>query len=428
MENGEVYGVLLGTHELLNNVTFAGLSRNFTQFGKVGALYIVDGDNNLYAASGDQQRALTPVQIEDHKLLTASLQAEEPYGEVIDSKGNTWVFSKAALPFMDWTVLHLLSEDEVLAPAEQLLQRYLLMLLLMLIIACMMILLMVRYLLQPVRYAIAQLHSVVAEDETYRPFNSEVQGEIGQLMVAFDSLQEWRNQKERLADELISIVSHELRTPLTSIQGALDLLNSGGLALDREKQNELLGLAHRNSRRLASLVDDLLDMAAIKRGQLHIHSEQTALSPLLEAAAASLACSLASRQQQLLKVLPDANVLVEVDPKRLLQVMTNLINNASKFAPESSVIRLEAHCDKEFVRLEVIDQGPGIDEKDRDHIFQRFAQADASAKRQHGGSGLGLAISKELTEVMGGQLWVESAKPVGSRFCVQLPRRPRIKV
>ncbi|MDR9467227.1 sensor histidine kinase [Marinospirillum sp.] len=423
IHQGELLGLLVGTHELLNNTTFTALSRDYSQLDS-GELFILDNRKNLYVASENDELVLQPVDAPAHDLLSDLTHAEDNYGRLRDAQGNSWVYSKATLPLMDWTVLHVTPESQVLAPAESLLQQYLVMKLLMLAASGVMILFMVKRLLQPVRQAIEQLHSAVASDKGYQPLDTGIHGEIGQLLEAFNSLQAWRDHKERLADELVSIVSHELRTPLTSIQGSLKLLDSNEVALDSEQQKQLFSLAYRNTERLSYLVEDLLDMAAIKSGHLEVQLQPCKLSPLLEEAANNLACPLHSRQQQLIKLWPDKELLVKVDPQRFLQVLGNLLSNASKFSPEQSEIRLEVSSSNQEVKIAVIDQGPGIQPADQGRIFERFSQADASARREQGGAGLGLAIAKELTEAMGGHLRVESNGQTGSCFYIYLPLEP----
>lgn len=421
MQGNQLLGILTATHELLRNTSVAGIKQSLSSL-KEAELYIVDNRNNLYVTSDDEAQILQPASGQNSGLVNAVLQQSNSYGLQQDAAGKTWVYTKASLPFMDWTVIHLVPEKRLLAPAEQLMQQYLYMQLLMLIVFGLMILLMVKLMLQPIRRAIAQLNTAVASDQKYQPLDSEAQGEIGQLLAAFNRLQAWRDHKERLADELVSIVSHELRTPLTSIQGSLRLLTAEGTHLDTKHKKQLLDLAQRNSERLAYLVDDLLDMAAIKSGHLEVQLQPCQLFPLLEEAANNLACSLHSRQQQLINLWPEKDLLVKADPQRFLQVLGNLLTNASKFSPQQSEIRLDVTSSTHEVRIAVIDQGPGIQLEDQGRIFERFSQGDASARREQGGAGLGLAIAKELTEAMGGQLKVESNGQTGSCFYIYLLR------
>ena len=421
IQNGELLGLLVGTHELLNNSAFTALSTDFSRLDS-GELYILDNRKNLYVASENAELVLQPLDTPAHDFLPDIVHAENHYGRLSDVQGNSWVYSKASLPLMDWTVLHITPENQVLAPAESLLQQYLIMKLLMLVASGIMILWMVKRLLQPIRQAIEQLHSAVTSDKGYQPLDAGIQGEIGQLLEAFNSLQAWRDQKERLADELVSIVSHELRTPLTSIQGSLKLLDSSEAVLDSEQQKQLLSLAYRNTERLRYLVEDLLDMAAIKSGHLDVQLQVCDLLPLLEETGKNLACTLDSRQQKLLTHVPQEKILIKVDPRRFLQVLSNLINNASKFSPVHSDICVEVAVTSTRVKIAVMDEGPGISQAEQERIFERFTQGDASPQRKQGGAGLGLAIAKELTEAMGGHLNVKSENQAGSCFYIDLTR------
>jgi signal transduction histidine kinase len=120
--------------------------------------------------------------------------------------------------------------------------------------------------------------------------------------------------------------------------------------------------------------------------------------------------------------MPQEEILIKVDPGRFIQVLGNLISNASKFSPEQSKICLEASVTQVGVRIAVVDQGPGISPAEQERIFERFTQGDASSQRKQGGAGLGLAIAKELTEAMGGHLNVKSENQAGSCFYIDLTR------
>lgn len=417
---GELLAVLVGTQELNNTAVLQEIRSDFSL--EVGDFYILDTRNNQYVVAADSAQVLQPLDAQQRPDLARLLQEPDLYGQLQGSEGHAWVFSKASLPSMNWELVLKKPEQEVVAPADQLLQQYLLMKLLMLVVSAAMLLIMIRVLLKPIRRAVAQLNEVVTSDQAYQPLEVKAQGEIGQLMQAFNSLQAWRDHKERLADEFISIVSHELRTPLTSVQGTLGLLASRSSQLTETEQQELLEVAQRNSQRLADLVDDLLDMAAIKSGHLQVKVVRCDLKPLIDESIAQVACPLHRRQQSVQVTNLAFPVEVQADPQRLQQVLTNLLNNASKFSPEGSLIQLEVQPAQKGVEISVVDQGAGIPIEDQQRIFQRFTQAEGATTSTQGGAGLGLAIAYELVQAMGGQLSLDSQPSQGSRFTLWLPR------
>ncbi|KDE41012.1 Sensory box histidine kinase/response regulator [Nitrincola lacisaponensis] len=235
-----------------------------------------------------------------------------------------------------------------------------------------------------------------------------------------------RKRMEQMKSEFISTVSHELRTPLTSISGALGLVVDGRLGELPEKVNHLLRTAHRNSKRLAHLINDLLDIEKIASGKLHFNMQEQPLKPLILQAIEANEALGASRSVSL-DFLDRAknDLLVRVDDQRLMQVLANLLSNAIKFSPDHGTVTVDLDVNDGEVVVSVQDQGPGISLSFRDKIFQRFAQADASDTRAKEGTGLGLAISRELVEHMSGSIGFESTEGQGSRFFFQLPRVTR---
>ena len=228
-------------------------------------------------------------------------------------------------------------------------------------------------------------------------------------------------EAERLKKEFTSTLSHELRTPLTSIIGSLQLINSGVLGDVEKDVSELTTIAERNGQRLLDLINDLLDIEKIESGKFDLFPEIISLDSLLRDTLV-LNKGFADRYNVRLAIaegLPP--VRVEADPKRLVQVATNLLSNAAKFSPEGGTVDITMELKDASVRVGVHDRGPGIPEAFRGRIFSRFAQADSTATRQKGGTGLGLAICKRLIELMHGSIGFEDRPGGGTTFYFELP-------
>ncbi|WP_448207143.1 GAF domain-containing sensor histidine kinase [Azospirillum sp. sgz302134] len=230
-----------------------------------------------------------------------------------------------------------------------------------------------------------------------------------------------RKRMERMKDEFLSTVSHELRTPLTSIAGALGLLGAGaGGALD-DKARHLIAIAHKNAERLIRLINDLLDIGKMDAGKVEFRMQRLALGPFLRQAVEQHR-PYAARFGVSLDLPPVPDLAVMADPDRLLQAVGNLLSNAIKFSPQGQTVAVAAALrDDGFARITVTDRGEGIPEAFRGRIFERFAQADGSARRRHEGSGLGLSITRSIVERHGGRVGFTTESGRGTTFHIDLP-------
>jgi len=211
-----------------------------------------------------------------------------------------------------------------------------------------------------------------------------------------------------------------LRTPLTAIIGALSLLNNEALGTVPADMKALINLAYQNSETLKALINDLLDMDKLLSGHIQlalashpidllITQTVDALSPYAEKYAVSVA------------IKNDENPLIIADALRFQQILTNLLSNAIKFSGPHSTVTIHITTNKDFARVAISDQGPGISPQFQTRLFTRFAQEDSSNTRNPGGTGLGLAISKALVEQMQGRIGYLPAKPHGATFWFELP-------
>ena len=218
--------------------------------------------------------------------------------------------------------------------------------------------------------------------------------------------------------EFLAAISHELRTPLTSIRGFAELME---LRLDQPKFREQAGLIRKAAEYLNELLTQILDLAKVEAGAMHIEPEAVDLRALLRGSTDFYALSAADKGLPLaLRVADEVPAQVSLDPLRVKQVLNNLLSNAIKFTDRGSVA-IEAEVAGGELRVHVVDTGLGIDPAQHELIFERFRQGDARVRYQHGGTGLGLALSRALAGLMGGRLTVDSRRGEGARFTLALP-------
>ncbi len=225
-------------------------------------------------------------------------------------------------------------------------------------------------------------------------------------------------QLERVRQEFLSNVSHELRTPLTAILTFVETLEGGALN-DPLHNEKFLSVIRRNAGRMHSLIDDILELSAIESGTVTVEKACVRLRPLVAEVMTSVAAR-ADAGRLTLRNEVDAEVMVFADPRRLEQMLTNLIDNAIKFSREGGTVTVR-HESGERDRISVGDTGEGIPPEHLNRIFERFYRVDRARSRAMGGTGLGLAIVKHLARAHGGEVTVRSERGEGSTFVIELP-------
>ncbi|MEV6818629.1 ATP-binding protein [Nocardiopsis dassonvillei] len=244
-------------------------------------------------------------------------------------------------------------------------------------------------------------------------------GELGQLADAFNEMAEHLERLEKQRRAMVSDVSHELRTPLSNLRGWLEAAQDGVADLDRERMGMLVG----ETLLLQDIVDDLQDLALADAGKLRLSPEPVDAGALVEQVVDSQRLRAAGAGLRLVAEAGDeaGDVVVVADRTRLVQVVGNLLGNALRHTPAHGTVTVRARRSDGEAVVEVADTGVGIPAEDLPHVFDRFWRADKSRNRRTGGSGLGLAIVRNLVELHGGTVAVESTVGEGTTFTVRLP-------
>lgn len=222
--------------------------------------------------------------------------------------------------------------------------------------------------------------------------------------------------------QFIANVSHELRTPLTAIVGALGLIESSAPENVPAQTMKLIEMAYQNGKHLATLINDILDYEKLNAGGMSFNCRPMALMPSIRNAL-ELNHYYAERHRVafvLENTLPEETRVI-ADGQRLLQVMANLLSNAARHSAAGENVFVSLQKLHGSLRVAIRDRGPGIPEAFREHVFEKFAQADSSSANKDGGTGLGLAISKAIVEGMGGTIGFDSKAGQGATFYFDLP-------
>ena len=238
------------------------------------------------------------------------------------------------------------------------------------------------------------------------------------IVLVFTDVTEIR-KLESIRTDFVSNVSHELRTPVSVIFASAEALVSGGLS-DGARAERFAAAVYKNADRLSRLVSDLLDLSRIESGKYGAGADQIFVNEVVERVVEHLE-AVADKRGQSLTLHTEPDLFVQGDEVALEQILSNLLDNAIKYTPETGHVEVRARRERGKIRLEVEDDGPGVPDEHKNRIFERFYRMDAGRSREMGGTGLGLSIVKHLVMTFDGIVFVEDGMPGGSRFVVMLP-------
>lgn len=218
----------------------------------------------------------------------------------------------------------------------------------------------------------------------------------------------------------VANVSHEFRSPLSVLKGNCELLLEGQLGQLTEKQKKAMNISMRTIKRLVRLVTDLLDLAKIEAGKMELNKEKFDMAELLDETLVTYGVLINEKKLKIAKEFPSGENTMIGDRDRLAQVAVNILNNSIKFTPEGGRIVVRMINDDMQFRIEIEDNGPGMDAEGSKKIFDKFERI-TSEKRE--GTGLGLPIARDIVILHGGRVWAESEEGKGSKFVVVLPKK-----
>jgi signal transduction histidine kinase len=227
-------------------------------------------------------------------------------------------------------------------------------------------------------------------------------------------------QNRRIREQFLGMVTHELRTPLTSISAFTDILGHNKEGTLTERQLQQLSAVSRNSTQLSELIDDLIHMSRMERGEFELNVEQTDLVEILKQVCESMAPVMQHRDQKLVSEIDFSRLRLNLDHSRMTQVLNNLISNSSKFSPQGSTVTVKMTSSDDNAQIDVIDEGPGINSEEFETVFDPFYRIDNEAAKLVPGTGLGLYVARTIVRQHGGEVSIASGTN-GTTFRIVIP-------
>lgn len=466
----EVQGVL-NTALRLDGI---GNFLNRLKVGKSGQTFLIDSDGTLLATSTLEKPFLV---VNNDRQLFAAVNSQNPLtqatakylnethinlqeikqGKELDFIWNNSRYFVKVLPFqkgkaVNWLILVVVPEADFMEQINANTRTTIMLCSLALLGATLIGLLTAQWIVKP----ILQLNIAakkIAQGDWEQKVNLKRKDELGQLARSFNSMAkqlkesftilEAKNEElqhlDQLKDEFLANTSHELRTPLNGIIGIAESLIDGATGDLSPQTNSNLAIIAASGRRLSSLVGDILDFSKLRHQNIELELRPIDIRAIVDAVSILSQSLITHKNLHLINRIPVDFPLAKADENRLQQILYNLVGNAIKFTPEG-IIEISAiilpETEKPQMAITISDTGIGIEANKLDRIFESFEQAEGSTAREYGGTGLGLTITKQLVELHGGEITVESEVGIGSRFTftlaiaenvVKVPRENQIK-
>lgn len=237
------------------------------------------------------------------------------------------------------------------------------------------------------------------------------------LIMQRDELQELSDAK----DEFISLASHQLRTPATIVKQYTALLSQGYAGQLSDEQLRMLNIAHKSNERQLEIIEDLLRVARVDAGKVYLDKSYCDVVAQVEEVIESLSVLFKSRGQKVIFNKPKAKMLASIDPKLMLMVLENVLDNAGKYSAEGKVITINVYQDDDFTVVTIKDRGVGMRKKDLQKLFKKFSRIDNPFSTSVEGTGLGLYWAKKILDLHDGDIEVTSELKVGTTFKIMIP-------
>jgi signal transduction histidine kinase len=250
---------------------------------------------------------------------------------------------------------------------------------------------------------------------------AEVLDRLGSRSRELEEANTRLTQLNAMKDVFLSTASHELKTPLTSVIAYAELLDEQGERLNTHQRSDFLHRLRTEAERLMGLIEDILDLTRLESGKMTLKPVSLSPSDIAHAAVETSRPVAAKHEVQIREQFEEGLPQLPLDEVKMGQVISNLISNAVKFSPRGASVTVRTLREPRWVRIDVVDEGPGVGAEEASHIFELFGQGHSGADRPDAGVGIGLHLVKRITELHGGHVGVISSPGEGSTFWVRLP-------
>ncbi|KGN03092.1 histidine kinase [Clostridium novyi A str. 4570] len=259
----------------------------------------------------------------------------------------------------------------------------------------------------------------ISKGEVNKRVDIESNDEIGELATSFNSMAKSLEEVDENRRSFISNVSHELRSPITSIKGFIGGILDG--IIPKEKEKYYLSIAYEEIQRLTRLINDLLDLSAIEAGKFVLNMKKEDINEIIRLSIIKFETIIKSKKLNVEVWLEEESVYALVDRDKIIQVITNLIDNAIKYGKEEGNIEIRTKVKGQYIYISVYNDGPNISEEDGKYIWDRFYKGDKS-RTMKVSTGLGLSIVRRIVTKHGGDIWFENKEDKGVKFVFTLKR------